>query len=120
MTLLFTRQQNFRLVQMQSICRQQIIQVVYMYLRTENMLKGENAGFQHFFLIQLYFQRFNSTGLFVTWLILSKQTLVFTCLQYKSFEKTVGKGEIACNEQFLFFPQCFLPVGRTFCHFYTM
>ena len=26
---------------------------------------------------------------------LSKQALVFTCLQYKSFENTVGKGEIA-------------------------
>ena len=26
------------------------------------------------------------------------------CLQYKSFENTVGKGEIARNEQFLLFP----------------
>ena len=33
------------------------------------------------------------------------------------FEKTVGKGEIARNEQFLLFPQSFLPVLRTFCHF---
>ena len=39
-----------------------------------------------------------------------KQALVFTCLQYKSFENTVEKGEIASNEQFLLFPQCFLPV----------
>ena len=37
------------------------------------------------------------------------------CLQYKSFENTVGKGEIARNEQFLLFPvfnthlQNFLP-----------
>ena len=30
--------------------------------------------------------------------------MVFTCLQYKSFENTVGKGEIARNEQFLLFP----------------
>ena len=29
----------------------------------------------------------------------------------------MGKGEIACNEQFLLFPQCFLPILRTFCHF---
>ena len=29
-------------------------------------------------------------------------------LHYKSLENTVGKGEIARNEQFLFFPQCFL------------
>ena len=32
----------------------------------------------------------------------------FMCLQYKSFENTVGKGEIAHNEQFPFFPQCYL------------
>ena len=38
-----------------------------------------------------------------------KQTLVFTFLQNKSSENTVGKGEIAHNEQFLLFPQCFLP-----------
>ena len=46
-----------------------------------------------------------------------KQALVFTCLQYKSFENTVEKGEIAWNKQFLLFLQCFLPVWRTFCHF---
>ena len=46
-----------------------------------------------------------------------KRTLIFTCLQYKSFENTEGKGEIARNEQFFLFPQCFLPVWRTFCHF---
>ena len=40
-----------------------------------------------------------------------KQALVFTCLQYKSFEITVGKGKIACHEQFLLFSQCFLPLG---------
>ena len=33
-----------------------------------------------------------------------KQTLVFTYLQYKSFENTVGKGEIAHDEQFVLFP----------------
>ena len=36
-----------------------------------------------------------------------KQALVFTCLQYKSFENTVGNGEIARNEQILLFPQSF-------------
>ena len=46
-----------------------------------------------------------------------KQALVFTCLQHKSFENTVGKGEIARDEQFLLFPQCFLPIWTTFCHF---
>ena len=38
--------------------------------------------------------------------------LVFTCLQYKSIENTAGKGEIARNEQFLIFPQCFYPFGE--------
>ena len=47
-----------------------------------------------------------------------KQALVFTCLLNKSFENTVGKGEIACNEQFLLFPQCFPPIWRTSYHFH--
>ena len=34
-----------------------------------------------------------------------------------SLLKTVGKGEIARNEQFLLFQQCFLPLWRTFFHF---
>ena len=37
-----------------------------------------------------------------------------------SFENTVGKGEIARHEQFLRFPQCFLPYLRTGCHFYQI
>ena len=45
---------------------------------------------------------------------------VFTCLQYKSSENTAGKEEIGRNEQFLLFPQCFLSVWRTFCHFYQV
>ena len=28
--------------------------------------------------------------------------------QQMAFENIVGKGEIACNKQFLLFPQCFL------------
>ena len=34
-------------------------------------------------------------------------------LQYKSFDNTVGKGEIARNKQFLLFPQSFEPVSKT-------
>ena len=45
-----------------------------------------------------------------------KQALVFKCLQNEAFEIAVAKGEIARNKQFLLFPQCFLPVLRTFCH----
>ena len=47
-----------------------------------------------------------------------KQARVFTRLQYKSFENTVGKGELASNKQFLLFPQCFIPVWRTFNNCY--
>ena len=37
-----------------------------------------------------------------------------------SFANTAGKGEIPRNEQFLLFPQCFLPVWRTFCHLHQI
>ena len=47
-----------------------------------------------------------------------KQALVYMCLLYKSFENTVWKGEIAHDEQFLLFPQCFLTIWRTFFHFH--
>ena len=40
------------------------------------------------------------------------------CLQCKSVENTVGKGEIACNKQFLLLHQFSLPVWTTFCHFH--
>ena len=46
---------------------------------------------------------------------LKKQGLEFMCLQNKSLENTMGKGETDCYEQFLLFPQCFLPIWRTFC-----
>ena len=42
------------------------------------------------------------------------------CLHYKSLKKIVGEGEIARNEQFLLFPQCFLQVLKTFCHFHQI
>ena len=37
---------------------------------------------------------------------------------FKSFENTVGNGEIARNEQFLLFPQCFPAFWRTFHLFF--
>ena len=48
------------------------------------------------------------------------EALIVACLQYKSFEKNMGKGEIARNEQFLLFPTVFLPYLRTFWHFYQI
>ena len=42
-------------------------------------------------------------------------TMIFlTPLGNKPFENNVGKGEIARNEQFLLFPQCFLPIWIIF------
>ena len=46
-----------------------------------------------------------------------KQALAFTCLRYKSFENTVGKGEIARYERFLLFPQCFSTLFENFLPF---
>ena len=53
-------------------------------------------------------------------LTLFQTSSVFMCLQLKSFENTVGKGEIARIEQFLLFPQCFQPIWKTFCHLYQI
>ena len=52
-------------------------------------------------------------------LILSQTSPCFyVSAVYKSFENTVGKEEIAHNEQFLLFPQRFPPHWRALCHFY--
>ena len=58
-------------------------------------------------MFQFYFQLF------------PKQTLDFTCPQYKSFENTVGNG-IAHIEQFLLFPQCFSTRLENICHFHQI
>ena len=77
----------------------------------ENILgNGEYADHLHVLLFPNLFPQ-------PTLYLFPKQALVFTCLLYKSFENTVGKGEIARNEQFRLFPQCFLPV---FCHLHQV
>ena len=71
-------------------------------------------------MLWLCISQFNSlTVLEPSWTC-PKQALVFTCLLYKSSENTVGKGEIAHNEQFLLFPQCILPFWITFCHIHKI
>ena len=56
-----------------------------------------------------------------TWVLLHNLTLSQTSPGFyvsvvQVFENTAGKGEIARNEQFLLFPQCFLPFKITCCH----
>ena len=52
-------------------------------------------------------------------LTLSHTNHVFACLQYKSFEKIVGKGELASYEHFLFFPLVFSTISESFMPFLT-
>ena len=52
--------------------------------------------------------------------LLKQLSLCFMHLQFKSFENTVGKGEIAHNEQFLLSPFCFLNFWRTLYHFHQI
>ena len=58
----------------------------------ENIVgKGENADIQHFLHFPQYFLKPSFSGLLryeIVWF--KKQTLVFRCLQYKSFENTLG------------------------------
>ena len=65
-----------------------------------------------------WYNQFTIVQNFTSVLTLSQTSLVFTCLQYKSFQNTVSKGEIARNEQFLLFPPSFLPIWGAFCRIY--
>ena len=65
---------------------------------------GRNASMQHFLL---FYNVFKTQPLCSGSL---QPSPVFVCLHYKSFENTVGKGEITRNKQFLLFPQCFYPL----------
>ena len=55
--------------------------------------------------------------LFISGWIIVKLFPWFLLVWTMSFENTVGKGEVAHNEQFLLFQQCFLSLWRTLCHF---
>ena len=74
-----------------------------------------------------YFQ-WQTSAICWTWMInceLPKLTLSQTSpsfyMSVAQVLKTLwGKGENAHNEQFFLFPQCFLPIGKTFCHFHLI
>ena len=52
-------------------------------------------------------------------LTLSQTSPGFLMSAEQSFENTVGKGEIARNEQFLLFPLCFLILFENFLSFFS-
>ena len=70
--------------------------------------KGEIARYEQFLLFQKCFQKAcfpgSSKGVIVwEWVEFDENGRKFS----KRVENTVAKGEIACYEQFLLFPQCF-------------
>ena len=68
----------------------------------ENVGKGQNVGNQHFLPFSAMFNPFPNNS----W---------FLCVCSISLLKTLWeKGEIASNEQFFLFPQCFLPILKNF------
>ena len=72
--------------------------MISVFNRLENIVgKGENASYQRFLTMF-------SKGSFL-WGLCDKES---THQQQTAFKNIVGKKEIAHNEQFLLFPQCFL------------
>ena len=51
---------------------------------------------------------------------LSQPSPCFYLSAEQDFENNAGKGENAPDKEFLLFSQCFLPIWRTFCHFYQI
>ena len=106
---------NFRLVEIDSICRRQNRgewQILFGLGRVENIAcKEENAPYHHFLLSQACLGKPSLTH--------SYTITPFDGPGKQAFwvENTVGKGEIARNEQFLLFQQRFLSVWITCCHF---
>ena len=106
------KQQNFWLFKIQSTCR---------WLNKCDSKFCFRKGRKHFgkrrkcWLPAFFpFLKMFSKDLFLKG-CLTTQWHLLTPLGNKPFENTVGKGEIARNEQLLLFPQCFLPVWITFC-----
>ena len=46
-------------------------------------------------------------------LTINTQSQVLKTLKQRALENIVGKGENACNQHFLLFPQCFLLLSQT-------
>ena len=74
--------------------------------------RSESPNLVHKYKFMLFLQalKFYSSYLACEGLTHSHTMTLLTPLGNKPFENTVGKGEIARNEQFLLYPQCFRPV----------
>ena len=86
------------------------------------MFSKDLFGYQSFPLFQQCSQKTSFSGLLYLKFVvpvypIPTQCQLLTPLGNNPLENTVGKGENACNEQFLLFPRCFLPVWITFFHF---
>ena len=87
----------------------------------EKMLVTSIFFFSHIVFKRLNFQDCKKSGLYGNeFNPFPTQRHPLMPLGNKPFENTMGKGEIARNEQFLVFPQCFLPFKITFCHFHQI
>ena len=103
--------------------------------------KEENAGNEHFSLSENFFNTLKkqihlSNSVFVNAALHFNNLYIchpvetnfnpfpnkplFLLLCSASLLKTLRGGEIARNEQFLLFPQCFLPIWRTLYHFHQI
>ena len=93
---LFTKWQKFRLVKIESICRQQNkchLKIEICFRRSRKHCGKRRKWWLPFF---------------------TTQSRLLTTLKQRAFENILGKGENAGNHNFLLFPQCFLPFPNQF------
>ena len=76
----------------------------------EKLLVTSNFSFSHIVFKRLGLQTRKNQGLFGKGLTLYHTIPTLNNPEEEGLENTVGKGENARDEQFLLFPQCFLPI----------
>ena len=127
-SLTLSRMTNFRLFQAERVCRrrfqiwwkwQELLQIGWKHCeKNRNCWLRVFSIFFHSVFKRLILQTSKNQGLFGKGLTHSHTMTPFDAPGKQAFRKHCGeKREIARNEQFLLFPQCFLPVWITFFHF---
>ena len=119
-TLTLSQMTNFRLFQNRRVWRRQF-QVWWKWWKVLKIGRKHCGIRRNWSLVWLFGKDLKNKcfSTFLKWqiLILSQTSPGFYMSAVEVFWNTEGKGDIACYEQFLCFPQCFLPIWRTFCHF---